>query len=83
MARCDICGNDYAGAFQVIAANGQRFTFDSFECAAFKLAPACAHCGCRILGHGIEDGVSMYCCAHCAHASGAHQAVDNIAHAGT
>ncbi|HEU5297119.1 MAG TPA: hypothetical protein VFU71_20225 [Burkholderiaceae bacterium] len=81
MPRCDSCGNDYAATFQVIAANGQRFTFDCLECAAYKLAPACAHCGCRILGHGIEAGASMYCCAHCAHASGVTAAVDNAAHA--
>ena len=31
------------------------YTFDSFECAIQKLAPTCAHCGCRILGHGIEE----------------------------
>ena len=47
------------------------------ECAAYKLAPSCAHCGCLILGHGIEDGSSMYCCAHCARGSGNDEAVDN------
>jgi hypothetical protein len=31
------------------------------------LAPLCAHCGCRIVGHGVEnDAGQMYCCAHCA-----------------
>ena len=68
MPRCHTCGNDYAKSF---------VTFDSMECAAYKLAPSCAHCGCLILGHGIEDGSSMYCCAHCARGSGNDEAVDN------
>ena len=55
MARCEVCGNDYYLSFQVIAA-GQTHTFDSFECAAHKLAPVCDHCGCKILGHGMEAG---------------------------
>jgi len=30
--------------------------FDSFECAIHRLAPACAHCGCKVVGHGVEAG---------------------------
>jgi hypothetical protein len=30
------------------------------------MAPSCAHCGCKIVGHGVEAGGKMYCCAHCA-----------------
>ena len=41
-------------------------TFDSFECAIHAMAPHCAHCGCTILGHGVEGGGAMHCCAHCA-----------------
>ena len=70
------CGNDYAKSFDVLTADGQRFTFVSMECAAYS-SPSCAHCGCLILGHGIEDGSSMYCCAHCARGSGNDEAVDN------
>jgi hypothetical protein len=29
------------------------------------LAPTCAHCGCRILGHGFEHDGDTFCCAHC------------------
>jgi hypothetical protein len=69
MAVCEVCGNDYDKAFQVIQA-GRSHTFDSFECAVHALAPICDHCGCRIIGHGMEaDGV-YYCCAHCAAHSG-------------
>lgn len=47
---------------------GASHTFDSFECAIQKLAPTCAHCKCRIIGHGIEAKGRMFCCEHCAHA---------------
>jgi hypothetical protein len=66
MARCEVCGNEYDKAFQVIAAGGQSHTFDSFECAIHALAPLCQHCGCRIIGHGVEADGAMFCCANCA-----------------
>ena len=67
--RCDHCGNDYDKSFQIIAA-GKTLHFDSFECAIQMLAPACAHCQCRIVGHGLEADGRMFCCAHCARQSG-------------
>ena len=75
MARCEVCGNDYYLSFEVIAA-GNRHVFDSFECAIQKLAPTCAHCECRIIGHGVEDDGTWYCCAHCARKAGARNLVD-------
>ncbi len=69
MAQCQQCGNEYDKAFQVIM-GGKNYTFDSFECAVAKLAPTCKHCGCRIIGHGIEAQGAFYCCANCAHAEG-------------
>jgi len=66
MAICDTCGNDYDKAFTVSWGDGKSATFDSIECAAAQLAPECAHCGCRILGHGIETPDAIFCCAHCA-----------------
>ena len=77
MAVCDVCGNHYAHTFQVVLVDGAQFTFDSIECAAQKIAPICAHCHCRILGHGIEGPDGIYCCAHCARSAGATTAVDN------
>jgi hypothetical protein len=65
MARCEGCGNDYDKAFEVTLA-GQRHIFDSFECAIHRLAPVCEHCGCRIIGHGVEAQAHYYCCASCA-----------------
>ena len=53
MATCEVCGNDYDKAFEVSMA-GERHTFDCFECAIHALAPTCAHCGCRVIGHGVE-----------------------------
>ena len=68
MPQCETCGNEYPKAFQVVLA-GQNHTFDSFECAIHRLAPVCAHCQCRIVGHGIEAKGETYCCAHCADAA--------------
>lgn len=71
MAICHTCGNDYDRTFQVEAADGNSYRFDSLECAIQVLAPQCAHCGCRVIGHGVDDARGVvYCCTHCAeHAS--------------
>jgi hypothetical protein len=65
MARCEVCGNDYDKSFEVIMA-GSQHTYDSFECAIHALAPRCAHCECRVVGHGLEANGKVFCCAHCA-----------------
>jgi len=52
---------------------GNTYTFDSFECAIQSLAVVCAHCHCKIIGHGVEEKGVIYCCAHCAKESGARQ----------
>ena len=78
MARCEMCGNDYDKAFQVVMA-GKSHTFDSFECAIAALAPTCGHCKCRIVGHGVEAGGKMFCCAHCAMESGVSGMKDRVA----
>lgn len=65
MAKCDSCGNDYHRAFEVSAADGRTYTFDSFECAIHTLAPTCSSCGVRIIGHGMEQDGQMFCCNHC------------------
>lgn len=76
MAVCEVCGNAYERSFEVIA-GGQRHVFDSFECAIHKLAPSCEHCGCKIVGHGIETRGRYFCCAHCARLCGVEGAVDH------
>lgn len=75
MAQCQCCGNDYDKTFEIVV-NGKRHVFDSFECAIHVLAPKCAHCECKILGHGMEAHGKFYCCAHCAKSSGVTSMVD-------
>ena len=75
--RCETCGNDYDKAFQVVLA-GSAHTFDSFECAIEALAPRCKHCGCRIIGHGMETEDAMFCCAHCAGEHGVRNLEDRV-----
>src|SRR3712207_7513690 len=50
---CEVCGNDYEMSFEVTAA-GATHTFDSFECAIHAMAPVCEHCGCKVIGHGVQ-----------------------------
>lgn len=74
-AVCEVCGNEYDKAFEVHL-NGKTHTFDSFECAIQALAPVCGHCGCRIIGHGVESHGVFYCCAHCASKDGIYDLED-------
>jgi hypothetical protein len=75
MAKCETCGNEYDKSFEVVV-RGESHTFDSFECAIHTLAPECAHCGCKIIGHGMEEDGVMYCCANCAKHEGVTQLQD-------
>lgn len=75
---CATCGNKYARMFEVVTHDGQRRFFDSFECAIHLVAPTCDHCGCRIVGHGLEAGTAMYCCANCARSAGERALVDHV-----
>lgn len=74
---CEVCGNTYDKCFGVHM-HGELHVFDSFECAIHALAPRCAHCDCRILGHGMETEGVMYCCAHCARQHGIHEMEDRV-----
>ncbi len=69
MATCAVCGNDYDKAFSVTMA-GRTQTFDSFECAIHALAPHCEHCGCKVVGHGVEHDGAVFCCVSCAKHAG-------------
>ena len=69
--KCTTCGNDFDQSFTVVTHDGTERNFDCFECAIHALAPWCANCECRIIGHGIggpDDEV--YCCEHCAQEQG-------------
>lgn len=67
--RCDMCGNNYDKPL-LIEYQGERYAFDCFECAITALAPECARCGTRIIGHGVEAQSQFYCSAHCAQQMG-------------
>lgn len=75
MAQCEVCGNDYDKPFE-ITVGGEQHVFDSFECAIHALAPECSHCGCRVIGHGVEAGGQVFCCAHCARETGVDDVTD-------
>jgi len=74
---CEVCGNLYDKAFEV-RLHDRVYTFDCFECAIHRLAPQCAHCHCRVIGHGIENDGVFYCCAHCARRAGEPDARDRV-----
>ena len=78
MPKCEVCGNEYDKAFELIAA-GARHTFDSLECAIQAIAPICEHCQCRVIGHGVEVGGHFYCCAHCGRTASAADVRDRAA----
>lgn len=82
MAQCETCGNEYDKPME-ITLHGQSHLFDSFECAIDALAPECSHCGCKVIGHGVEEDGTFYCCAHCANQHGAHPASDRVGSSGT
>ncbi|MDQ3648612.1 MAG: hypothetical protein M3433_08550 [Actinomycetota bacterium] len=78
MATCEVCGNEYDKMIEVSVAGGPQRIFDSLECTIHELAPSCAHCGCRVIGHGVEAGEVIYCCAHCAREAGAEGLEDRV-----
>jgi hypothetical protein len=77
MAKCDVCGNEYDKAFTVTV-DGREHTFDSFECAIHALAPTCSHCGCKVIGHGLEHQGTVFCCANCARNAGVDVLTDRV-----
>ena len=66
---CDVCGNTYDKMI-IVTIGGMVGSFDSFECAIHAMAPTCTHCGCRVIGHGVEADERIYCCANCARQAG-------------
>jgi hypothetical protein len=78
MQPCEVCGNVYDKPIRIETHDGSRHVFDSFECAIHALAPNCAHCGVRIVGHGLEGNGQMFCCDHCAEAAGVEGLKDRV-----
>jgi hypothetical protein len=57
MGVCDVCGNEYAHAFQ-ITLDGMTHTFDSFECAEHNGRIFCgAHCALEAGVVGARDHI--------------------------
>ena len=77
MVACEVCGNDYDKPLE-ITIEDETHVFDCFECAIYALAPACEHCGCKIIGHGAQAGNANYCCAHCAKVVGVSGLDDRV-----
>jgi hypothetical protein len=75
MKQCEVCGNQYDKAFEVIVDGGSH-VFDSFACAIQALAPRCSQCHTLIIGQGMEAGGEFYCCAHCARMAGVAEMQD-------
>ena len=75
MGTCEVCGNEYDKAM-TITKDGAEHVFDSFECAIHAIAPRCDHCGCTIIGHGLEADGQFFCCANCARHAGVEQLTD-------
>jgi nitrite reductase/ring-hydroxylating ferredoxin subunit len=69
MGACDVCGSNEGRMFTVTMGT-QRGIFDSFEDAIQMMAPACEHCGCRMLGPPIDSESGIYCSLHCAREAG-------------
>ncbi|MEN5072191.1 hypothetical protein ABE437_00090 [Isoptericola cucumis] len=78
MPVCDTCGNDYARTFTITRSDGAAGVFDSFECAVHAMAPRCAHCGCTVLGHGVDVDDETFCCSHCARATTGADLTDSV-----
>jgi hypothetical protein len=62
--QCEVCGNEYKDSFTV-SLRDETYAFDCFECAIHALAPTCAHCGCKVIGHGLSREGDIFCCEHC------------------
>jgi hypothetical protein len=78
MGTCVHCGNEYDKSFELQLSNGDRYVFDSFECAIHAVAPTCGTCGVRIIGHGLEANGRFFCCDHCAEKAGVKGLRDRV-----
>lgn len=74
---CANCGNEYDKPIEV-SYNGRTEFFDCFECAIHMLAPRCADCDTRVIGHGVEVDELIFCSAHCARMQGKQGLSDRL-----
>ncbi len=52
--------------------------FDSFECAIHLLAPVCANCGIKVIGHGLQIRGRVFCSSHCSRSAGVRYFQDRL-----
>jgi hypothetical protein len=64
MGKRVVCSNEYDKAFTGVM-TGHKHGSDSFECALHAAPLVCAHCGCNVIGHGIECNDVIFCCVSC------------------
>lgn len=50
MDTCAVCGNEYKQSLE-----GETCVFGNFEYKIQTLSPNCAHCGCQVSGHEMEN----------------------------
>ena len=68
MGHCEVCGQAYHRPL-VVQQDGREHVYDCFQCAIAGMAPACAHCGAKVIGHGMAREGTIYCWAGCADAA--------------
>ncbi len=76
MLKCEACGNHYDQPLRITYGGSEHF-FDCFECAIHALAPHCASCGLRVIGHGLESQGAIFCSGHCARVIGQGGMIDH------
>lgn len=74
---CEVCGNSRKQCFEVRLGD-ERHVFDSFECAMRALSPKCTHCGCQLIGQGVQVEQVLYCSYSCANADHIQDDEDSI-----
>ncbi|MGD9765042.1 MAG: hypothetical protein AB7V27_15150 [Candidatus Binatia bacterium] len=68
--QCDVCGNPTRHPM-TLTQREDRFVVDCLECAIHVLAPTCAECSCRIIGHPVLWEDEVFCSRRCVAAAGA------------
>ncbi len=65
MDRCECCGGSLGAHPVGLRYRGKESVFCSFGCAVVQAAPACIHCGAKVLGRGVMVGARLYCSPAC------------------
>jgi hypothetical protein len=77
MAQCEVCSNKYDKGLEVMLP-GRDIRLTALSARSGD-GPACEHCGCNVIGYGIEVSGRFFCCAHCAKAATSAHVKDRAA----